>query len=167
MRWLILILLLFVSTRIFDGVVEYTPTPPKFVRYATNANEKQEAKCLALNIYYEGRGEPYNGRLAIANATINRINYPAYPTTICGVVYQPGQFTWTTVEHGLKNPYSWYLANKLARKVIQNHLQDVKDNTEGAVSFHTLTVHPDSHNMVPTIVIGHHIFLRPVANKPS
>lgn len=160
MRWLLLIGLLFVSTCIHDGFVVYNP---KFHRYSKTAVHDVEAKCLALNIYYEGRGEPYQGRLAIANATINRIKYSDYPTTICGIVYQPGQFTWTTTQHGLKNPFSWFQSKSLAQRVMQNHLEDVQDNTQGAVSFHVLGVHPDWPNMVKTVTIGHHVFFRPTA----
>ena len=56
-----------------------------------------ETMCLARNIYYEARGESYLGKLAIAKVTINRTKDPKFPRTICAVVYQPGQFSWTAL----------------------------------------------------------------------
>ena len=55
--------------------------------------------CLAMNIYHEARSEPVNGRIAIAEVTLNRVASKHYPDDICGVVYQKGkstcQFSWT------------------------------------------------------------------------
>ena len=57
----------------------------------------RETMCLARNIYHEARGESYLGKLAVAKVTINRTKDPKFPRTICGVVYQPGQFSWTAL----------------------------------------------------------------------
>ncbi|MBF0307485.1 MAG: cell wall hydrolase, partial [Alphaproteobacteria bacterium] len=58
-----------------------------------------EVECLALNIYFEGRGEPTEGRVAVAQVTLNRVAHPDWPKTVCGVVRQGGpmapcQFSW-------------------------------------------------------------------------
>jgi spore germination cell wall hydrolase CwlJ-like protein len=130
-------------------------------------NPKAEIKCLASNIYYEGRGEPYQGRVAIANTTLNRLKHEEFPRTICQVVYQPGQFTWVTQEHKRKNPYSWYLALRLAKKVLaDNRLDNVPDNTDGAISFHVISITPDWSRLVKTVTIGHHEFFRPKRYDP-
>lgn len=55
----------------------------------------REFKCLADNVYYEARGEPFAGQMAVARVTLNRLIHPKYPSSICGVVYQPKQFSWT------------------------------------------------------------------------
>lgn len=60
-----------------------------------HAKPKHELKCLAETIYHESRGESYYGRLAVAQVVINRVNSPGWPKTICGVVFQRGQFSWT------------------------------------------------------------------------
>ena len=44
--------------------------------------------CMAKNIYYEAASESYEGKLAVAQVTMNRVNSPLYPKTICEVVYQ-------------------------------------------------------------------------------
>ena len=52
----------------------------------------KELQCLATNVYKEARGEPMRGQIAVARVTLNRA---IYPKTICGVVYEPHQFSWT------------------------------------------------------------------------
>lgn len=49
---------------------------------------KGEQKCLATAIYFEARGESLKGQAAVAQVILNRVRNPAYPSTICGVVYQ-------------------------------------------------------------------------------
>ncbi len=49
---------------------------------------KAEQKCLANAIYFEARGESLRGQAAVAQVVLNRVRNPAYPSTICGVVYQ-------------------------------------------------------------------------------
>lgn len=47
-----------------------------------------EQKCLAEAIYFEARSEPYDGQVAVAQVVLNRVKNPAYPDTVCDVVYQ-------------------------------------------------------------------------------
>ena len=48
----------------------------------------QEQRCLATGIYFEARGESVKGQAAVAQVILNRVRNPAYPNSICGVVYQ-------------------------------------------------------------------------------
>jgi spore germination cell wall hydrolase CwlJ-like protein len=57
------------------------PLPPEVFSAA-------EQKCLATGIYFEARGEAEKGQAAVAQVILNRVRNPAYPGTICGVVYQ-------------------------------------------------------------------------------
>jgi spore germination cell wall hydrolase CwlJ-like protein len=50
--------------------------------------KKTEFQCLAEAIYFEARGEPMGGQIAVAQVILNRVEHPAYPETICDVVYQ-------------------------------------------------------------------------------
>jgi N-acetylmuramoyl-L-alanine amidase len=52
-----------------------------------------EARCLAGAIYFESKGEPLTGQLAVADVILNRIKSGRFPRTICSVVTQPGQFS--------------------------------------------------------------------------
>ncbi len=48
----------------------------------------EEQKCLAEAIYFEARGEPFEGQVAVGQVVLNRVRNPAYPASVCGVVYQ-------------------------------------------------------------------------------
>lgn len=54
-----------------------------------------ELYCLVQNVYHEARGESKLGQIAVAYVTINRAKTPGFPSTICGTVWQKGQFSWT------------------------------------------------------------------------
>lgn len=58
--------------------------------------DKKELECLATNVYREARSESFAGQVAVAKVTLNRVADKRYPKTICKVVYQPHQFSWTT-----------------------------------------------------------------------
>lgn len=51
--------------------------------------------CLALNVYHEARSESDQGKFAVAQVTLNRVQSARYPSTICEVVWQRRQFSWT------------------------------------------------------------------------
>ena len=51
-------------------------------------------KCLLDNIYFEARGEPLVGKVAVAKVTLNRANL--YNQSLCDIVYAPKQFSWTS-----------------------------------------------------------------------
>lgn len=48
--------------------------------------DMEQTYCLAKNVYYESRGESLMGQYAVANATLNRVEQPSYPDSICEVV---------------------------------------------------------------------------------
>ncbi|MAH30074.1 MAG: hypothetical protein CL959_05290 [Euryarchaeota archaeon] len=51
--------------------------------------------CLALNVYFEARGEDLASQYAVAEVTLNRVASPDFPDEICEVVWQRKQFSWT------------------------------------------------------------------------
>ena len=58
-----------------------------------------QVHCLAEAVYHESRGEPLDGQAAVARVVMNRTKFPKqFGSTICEVVYQPGQFSWTAHE---------------------------------------------------------------------
>ena len=73
--------------------VTLTISTPNSVNIPFISNK--DIKCLADNIYHEARGEPYAGQVAVARVTLNRVAHSKYPDTICKVVYQRKQFSWT------------------------------------------------------------------------
>ena len=55
-----------------------------------------ELACLACNIYFEARGEPVRGQLAVAKITLNRASLTNNKRSVCRVVWEKHQFTWTS-----------------------------------------------------------------------
>lgn len=123
-----------------------------------NIERDSDVRCLALNIYYEARGEPILGRLAVANVTINR--FLNSKSTICSIVYSPGQFEWT--KKRLRGPTGedWYQALALSW-VVLTQPELIIDVTNNSTYFH-------SHRRTPgffrrfdhTVTIGNHRFYR-------
>ena len=84
--------------------------------------DNEELKCMAENIYFEGRAEPMMGKIAIGHVVMNRIEDERFPDTICGVVKQgPVRESWKTKKdptlkdnerkfHPIKNrcQFSWW-----------------------------------------------------------
>jgi hypothetical protein len=63
------------------------------VAYAGNTTEGRDHDCLAKAVYFEARGEPIEGQLAVAEVVINRAGSGRYPADICSVITQPWQFS--------------------------------------------------------------------------
>lgn len=77
-----------------------------------------ELGCLALNIYHEGRGESARGQAAIAAVTMNRVRSKFYPHSVCEVVWQRKQFSWTqtaTKYHAVTDFTAWAQILVIAR----------------------------------------------------
>jgi Cell wall hydrolyses involved in spore germination len=120
---------------------------------ATNA----ELMCLAKNIYYEARGEPMHGKIAVAQVTLNRVTHRTeFQSSICGVVYAKHQFSWTMERHREPRGEAWREAQALAKAVVIGtvHLPEFK-----ALYFHNLTVNPRWNKTKELVArIGNHIF---------
>jgi len=121
-----------------------------------------QVKCLAENIYHEARGETERGRLAVAFVTINRANSVHYPDTICKVVYQPYQFSWTNQnprpEVNLKNPIerkAWEEAKRLALDVMNGKYENT---LYGVTHYHSKKVKPKWRRVKKRTEIGEHVF---------
>jgi hypothetical protein len=63
------------------------------ISYVDYGNQDLEQECLIKAIYFEARSESLEGQLAVAEVVLNRAASGQYPTTICGVVTQPAQFS--------------------------------------------------------------------------
>ena len=57
--------------------------------------KREQLYCGAQNIYHESRGESNLGQIAVAHVVRNRVESPKYTNTVCEVVWQPKQFSWT------------------------------------------------------------------------
>jgi len=121
---------------------------------------KETTDCMTANIYHEARGESKKGQYAVAHVTMNRVKHEKFPDTVCEVVFQPKQFSWT---HTIKDPrpreyQAWKQAQKIALDVMYGN---VPDNTFGAIYYHADYVDPwwaKADGMFMTRTIGSHIF---------
>jgi spore germination cell wall hydrolase CwlJ-like protein len=75
--------------------------------YMTATEVEKTLDCLALNVYREAGHEPFEGKVAVAQVTLNRANSGKFPREICAVVYQKTRFTEKVVCQ-----FSWYCDSK-------------------------------------------------------
>lgn len=121
-----------------------------------------EVQCLAKNIYFEARNQGFDGQQAVAFVTMNRVKSKAYPDTICDVVWQRKQFSWTHDGKSdvPKNKKSWKEALSIAI-YIYTFYDMLRDPTYGAIMYHADYVNPywtDAYHEI--IQIENHIFYR-------
>lgn len=120
--------------------------------------DSEQHKCLAMNVYHEARGERMEGQMAVAHVTLNRVAHDNWPDTICDVVYEPKQFSWTHMikDHTPKEIKAWKDATVIARDVM---IGNTEDPTYGAVFYHANWVNPEwAKQMDLSKVIGRHLF---------
>lgn len=118
----------------------------------------KQIKCLALNVYHEARGENLVGQIAVAHVTINRVKHDYFPNTVCSVVWQRKQFSWTHDKYSdrPRNKDAWITALDVADLVYNDH---VDDPTGGALFYHAKWVRPVwRHRMDYFKTIGVHKF---------
>jgi spore germination cell wall hydrolase CwlJ-like protein len=127
-------------------------------------------KCLADAIYFESRGEPKQGQVAVAQVVVNRAFSGFYPSDICGVVYQNAnrylacQFTFACEGKKLvvDEPDMWEQAKQISHEMLDGRLW--LDEIGKATHYHAYWVHPDwIREMRKINRIGVHTFYRPKA----
>lgn len=137
---------------------------------AANWSVNNELECLALNVYFEARGEPQEGQIAVAQVVMNRVADARFPDSVCGVVKQGGtdsidcQFSWWCDNRAdrPKHQRDWQAAQNIARIV---YWGGTDDPTGGALWYHTVGLRAywrGDYQRGP--VIGNHVFYR---DKPA
>jgi len=122
----------------------------------------KQVLCMAKNLYYEAAMEPYEGKLAVAQVTMNRANSSKFPSTICDVVYQKTgstyQFSWVGLKVSeIKNKYAWEECLIVARKALtESKLHDTIYKTQ-AMYYHNTSVNPP-WKLKYVAKIGNHLF---------
>ena len=142
-----------------------TPAAPFLLR--ANGPERQRALlCLTQAIYYEAALEPDAGQAAVAQTVLNRVRHPAYPHSICGVVYQG-------VELGIGCQFTFVCDGALGRRPVDAQWRRARTAADRAVNGYVMaSVGSATHYHAdyvfprwgPTLVkigqIGAHIFYR-------
>ena len=141
-------------------------------------DRQKQLTCLAKNIYFEARNEPFAGQFAVALVTLNRVSDAAFPNTICNVVYQGihdsngfpkrdrCQFSWYCdgASDEVQNPNAFDKTQKIANLAMLQYSKlksEGLDYTEGARFYHTYQISPRWSKTFPVVGrIGDHIFYR-------
>lgn len=129
---------------------------------------EQQIQCLAQNIYWEAASEPFEGKVAVAQVTMNRMNSGKFPVTVCGVVQQRNifydkvvcQFSWfceSTYKTKPVHPRLWEESEAVAKKVLLEGFR-LPSLTE-ALYYHADYVNP-KWNKEKITKIGQHIFYK-------
>lgn len=140
----------------------------QYVSPITAKLRQNQLECLARNIYHEAGHEPFEGKVAVAQVTLNRAESGQFPSDICQVVYQKNivyekvfcQFSWYCDRASLQRPVNGLVyaeSMEVAKKVLLENfrLQSVKQ----ALYYHADYVNP-RWNKTPIAKVGHHIFYK-------
>jgi spore germination cell wall hydrolase CwlJ-like protein len=134
--------------------------------YVSAEDRLKQLDCLTRNIYWEAASEPFEGKVAVAQVTLNRVEDGRFANTVCGVVYQKNvfyervvcQFSWFCEgNHKIRAVHKpmWQESELVAKKVL---LEDFRlPSMKNALYYHADYVNPNWRK--PKIdQIGRHIF---------
>ncbi len=134
---------------------------------------EKQLDCLAINIYREAGHEPFEGKVAVAQVTMNRVKDGRFGTDVCGVVYQKNvvmervicQFSWACDSVHRNRPINRAAYDEsyaVAKKVLLEHFR--LDTLKEALYYHAVYVNPQ-WNLDKIGKIGQHVFYKPKGNR--
>ena len=134
--------------------------------YVTAAEKTKQLECLTRNIYWEAASEPFEGKVGVAQVTLNRVESGKFASSVCGVVYQKNvfyekvvcQFSWYCENASKIRPIHkemWKESEEVAKKVLLENFR--LPSLKNALYYHADYVNPGWQK--PKIEkIGRHIF---------
>ena len=135
-------------------------------RMAGVMESSRELECLTQAVYFEARGEAATGQQAVAQVVLNRVRHPAYPKSVCGVVFQGAarargcQFSFAcdgSMRRG-REAIAWNRAKQVAARALSGA---VMASVGDATNFHTTGVSPNwGGRMIRVAQVGTHVFYR-------
>jgi len=163
-------LLLVIATIYMIVSYKYENIPFKnetYKSYVTAGNVDRMLDCLTTNIYNEAASEPFEGKLAVAQVTLNRVDHPKFPKDVCKVVYEKNifmekvvcQFSWYCMKVPKINKESDEYQESLvaAKKVLLEGFR--LDGLKSAIFYHAdYITKPNWNNVRKITKIGRHIF---------
>jgi spore germination cell wall hydrolase CwlJ-like protein len=134
----------------------------------STADRTKQLECLTKNIYWEAAGEPFEGKVAVAQVTLNRVDDGRFGKGVCGVVYQKNviyekvicQFSWVCEgTHKIKPIYAkmYKESEEVAKKVLLENFR--LPGLADAMYYHATYVQPGWRKQKIT-QIGQHIFYK-------
>ncbi len=137
-----------------------------FVSRGTVLDQARALQCLTTAIYYEAASESDAGQAAVAQVILNRVRHPAFPATVCGVIYQGSerhtgcQFSYACDGAMARVPSraGWERARRIAARALAGY---VFAPVGLATHYHTYAVTPSwNRSLVMTDAVGAHFFHR-------
>ena len=135
-------------------------------RAASVVQSARDLDCLAEAVYYEARGESATGQAAVAQVVLNRVRHPAFPKTVCGVVFQ-GARTGDSCQFSFacdgsmgrpREPGAWRQARAVAARALSGAVMPSVGN---ATHFHVAGLHTEwGPQLMRVAQIGLHVFYR-------
>lgn len=142
------------------------PAAAAFAFKGSGTARTQALNCLASAVYYEAGNQDTDGERAVAQVVLNRVRHPAFPNSVCGVVYQGStrptgcQFTFTCDGSLAREPDAdgWRRAWKVAEDALSG---DVYAPVGWATHYHADYVLPTwAPSMAKNAIVGAHLFYR-------
>ena len=163
--WLATSALVAVTKNKFEGLKAEKAEMAK-VKMVTATDRERQLRCLTQNIYWEAASEPFEGKVAVAQVTMNRAASGQFPGDVCAVVYQKNviysrvvcQFSWyCDGTHRVKPVYQplYRESEEVAKKVLLENFR--LPSLKNAMYYHADYVKP-GWGKTPIAKIGHHIF---------
>lgn len=142
-----------------------SPVPAAPFRLGGALEASRDMECLTQAVYYEARGETPAGQAAVAQVVLNRARHPAFPKTVCGVVFQGAnsrvcQFSFACdgAMRARVEPTAWRRAERVAHRALSG---EVMAEVGRATHFHTTSVSPAwGPRLTRVTQIGVHVFYR-------
>ena len=138
----------FAITKFHYGQV---PDHPKHKSYVNSKNIDKTLECLTLNVFNEAGNEIFEGKVAVAQVTLNRVDHPKFPSDVCKVVYEKNvfmekvvcQFSWYCLKPIKvdKNSESYKESYAAAKKVLLEGFR--LDSLKDAIFYHADYVKPN------------------------
>lgn len=148
--------------------------PPFKIRENIVVNNN-EYRCAVRNLYHEGRGEGLVGQAFIVKSVLNRVRDTKHPHSICKVIYQRMQFSWT---HQIPKNKQQVPNKTTSEKELLKQLEALStvvilldrvgiDFTDNSKYYHSTRVKPkwDYSKLVKIKVVGNHVFYKRKENK--
>ena len=130
---------------------------------AAVAENCDEVRILALNMYHEARGEGADGMQMVGEVTLNRVEHPSYPDNICDVVYQRSQFSWVRARnnHTPREEELWNEALEIAEGLLNGDIDKFDNGATHFLNPNKLRILPRWANRLDRVGrLGNHIFYR-------
>ncbi|TGX54733.1 cell wall hydrolase [Sphingomonas gei] len=149
-----------------NAVIDSSIQPAAPFRLAGTAVDHVRAlQCLTQAIYYEAASEPDDGQRAVAQVVLNRVRHPAFPATVCGVVFQGSEkrgcqfsFACDGAMARIPSRSAWARAERVAGAALAG---SVFAPVGMATHYHTYAVTPSwNRGLVMTGMFGAHLFHR-------